>query len=448
MNAKNAIYAMDHAQNPENTPWQLEKKKFFSRKKLMVLLGILIVYIAAGLTFAFLFANGIITNPFISKNAADMITGDQSKASLHLSAAESFTSSILMRADGHINLYIPVSKNASADYSTNSEAMSYYLLWTAKGKDKEAFDNALGFVEQHMLHPVNGHLMWHIEANGTVAGDGANIATDADLRAIKALLIAENQWGDARYTRLIEKLAIGIEQIAVTNDTYLAPYAGLSGRTADAKWTAKEVWLSYSDFTVFKELAQRRGGIWISLYDSMKEAVLKAQIHNGLYNSMLTEKRQFGNGIDGGGYSINSMWIMVRSAESDDPELQAAARKSLEFYKGKFGLENQLFALYSSNGDAFSPNDSPWVYALVGRAAVALGDYKFADAMVQKLTEFQVMDKDSPHYGAIPEGDENERRIGQFTMQESILTLQDYVKSRGNQQGPLAFSNKADMETS
>jgi hypothetical protein len=75
--------------------------------------------------------------------------------------------------------------------------------------------------------------------------------------------------------------------------------------------------------------------------------------------------------------------------------------------------------------------DAPWVYALVGRAAVALGDEEASKKFVDKLITFQVSDEKSKLYGALPEGKGEVSRVGQFTMQESILTLQAYVQKFG-----------------
>jgi hypothetical protein len=46
--------------------------------------------------------------------------------------------------------------------------------------------------------------------------------------------------------------------------------------------------------------------------------------------------------------------------------------------------------------------------------------------MIRELLEWQEMDRTSVFYGAITEGSNNTRRASQFTMQESIITLQDY----------------------
>ncbi len=414
-----------------------ERKRFWPRWKLALLGSILLLYVGVGVLLLLLVHEGVIERLPPTPIA---VAGNDSiqepvtlEVSVNLRAAEAFFQTQMIREDGHIFLYRLVTEDGTSanDSNTNSEAASYYLLWTAQAKQKGAFDTELAFVETKMLHPVGDYLQWRLSENGMVESDGGNIASDADLRAIRALLIAEKQWGDERYTSLIDTLARGLEQTAFTKDGLLAPYGGMSGTKP---WIADESWLSYSDFTVFKALSERRGVAWLKMYAKMKSAVLGAQIQNGLYNSQITLQRQYGNGIDGGGYSINSMWLMARNAESGDPDLVASASRSLAFYKQAFSRNAEIDTLYDSNGDALSSGDAPWVYALIGRAAVALGDREFSDAMLAKLVEKQDMDCSSPHYGSFPEGvsgNGRQERVGQFTMQEAILTMQAYVQSRG-----------------
>lgn len=409
---------------------------FWPRSKVFALLGIVLFYVVLGLALKFSVDAGLIAKMPPSPVELEITDSGMEinpvSVSSNLDAAYSFLKNNLVRNKGHTILYLPIGNNSLMDNRTNSEAVSYRLLLAAQAKDKKMFEEQLEFIKTKMLHPKFGYIMWRLESNESVVDDGSNIATDADLRAIKALLIAEEQWNDKEYTYMIGQLADGLEKTAITKDKLLAPYAGVSGE--DSVWSANEIWLSYADFTVFRELSRRRGEPWTSLYENMKSSVLKAQIHNGLYNSMLTEKREYGNGIDGGGYSINSMWLMVRNAESDDPELRASANKSLQFYKAKFFGDAELYAKYSSNGDAMSPHDTPWVYALVGRAAIALDDAEFSQKMIEKLLEKQVINRNSPFFGSFPEGYGSEQVVGQFTMQESMLTLQDYTKKYSNSQ--------------
>jgi len=432
----------------DNSIKKLNSKSF--NKKRNWLLGIIFLYIFIAAIFAVLIAAGTIQKapPIIASAVGNDSIPDVPKNSIqqNLQSAQDFMNNHMIENSGHINLYIAANNAASNvspanfindtnsstnnandinDFNTNSEAASYYLLWTAESGDKAKFDKELQFVQTYMIYPKFGFMMWRLTPNDSVTGDGSNIASDADLRTIKALLIAEKQWNNSSYTSMISQMAQGIQKVAITKDNYLAPYGGVSGETAT--WTANEVWLSYTDFTVLNELSNRFGAPWTTVYANMKKASLGAQIANGLYNSMLTESRQYGNGIDAGGYSINSMWMMVRNAESSDTDLINAANKSLQFYKNKFQIDGELYANYGSNGDALSAADTPWVYALVGRAAIALNDKTFSDAMMQKLVEKQINDTSSQFYGAFPEDYKNASRIGQFTMQESILTMQAYV---------------------
>ena len=393
------------------------------RKKMSLLVGMLFLYIFIGLIFRFLASAGVIHAPIVEDPLATEQQLLYAQVEDRLWLAQEFMDNKLVD-EGHVKLYTYAAEDFNNVDQTNSEALSYYLLWTANAGMKEEFDVALEYIKEYMLHEA-GYLQWRVEANKTIITDGSNMASDADLRALKALFIAEQQWGDQEYTDMIDTLAIGLERMAVTYDGYLAPYAGMSGNVS---WTAEEVWLSYVSFDVIAHLTERRGEPWASMYENMKVAVMEAQLEKGFFNSELTKKREYGNGIDGHGYGINSMWIMIRSAEVNDTELRAAAQKSLNHYKGRHVIDGQLFALYNGNGDALSPYDSPWVYALVGRAAVLLDDREFADAVMRDLLEFQVNDTASPVLGAFPEGGGDTLRVGQFTMQESIITMQAYLK--------------------
>lgn len=390
---------------------------------------ILVSYGALALLFQGLLAADVLTKMSMDQEAEAPERAPEffdSDVLFRLEASQQFLEEWMVRPNGHVELYHAVSGTGDTVRQTNSEAISYYLLWTAQAERKADFDRSLNFMEENMLHPDIGYMMWRLEENGSVQGDGSNIASDADLRAIKALLLAEERWGDARYTEIIDTLSEGLERTAVTEDEFLAPYGGASGE--DSTWVADEVWLSYVDFTVLRALEERRGEPWGEIYDNMKEAVLGAQIHNGLYNPQLTADREYGNGLDAGAYSINSLWVMVRNAESGDEELMDSAREGLAFYKSKYREEGTLHQGYDSSGNVAVRGESPWAYALVGRAAINLGDLEFAEKMVDELLTFQNV-LEERWYGAILEGEGKERRASQFTIQESILTLQDYKQS-------------------
>jgi hypothetical protein len=157
----------------------------------------------------------------------------------------------------------------------------------------------------------------------------------------------------------------------------------------------------------------------------MKEAVLKSQTTLGLYNTQLDGNRNYHNTLDNGDYSVNSLWVMVRSAESGDRELIDSATLALDFYKQSFDKEGVIFSSYDLTGSPVLKYESAWVYALVARTAIALNDREFSDKMINKLVSMQSMEGES--YGAFIEGSPEGNFAGQFTIQESILTMQAYI---------------------
>ncbi len=423
--------------------------------KIAFLWLLVFMYLGTALVFQMLLSVGVIekTPPQIVDKPAMPEGGiiPSEDVAFNLDAAKQFLQQKLVKPNGHVDLYWTLDPLQSypGKEQTNSEAISYYLLWAAQENDKQSFDRALQYMQTYMLQKDLGYMMWRLEADESVQGDGSNVASDADLRAIKALFIAQNQWGDEKYSAQIDSLANALEIVAITDTNLLAPYGGSSG--GNSSWMAKEVWLSYVDMTVFRDLAQRRGEPWNSVYNNMKDLILRSQIYNGLYNSMVAENGDYGNGIDAGGYSINSLWIMVRSAESGDPDLMLSANKSLQFYKLKYTQDNVISQSYDSSGNAVIKEDAPWVYALVGRAAILLGDVAFSQDMIEKLIGYQSLDT-AKDLGAIFEGDGANKRVGQFTMQESILTMQEYVKNNyqfvlsGFETKPFVRGNESDRK--
>jgi endo-1,4-beta-D-glucanase Y len=400
--------------------------------KIMILVSILMIYVLVGSVLLVLVHTGVLKHaPAIVE---EIETGtDSEEAPVRIDPSETLAAAIsymhdnLRKPNGHINLYKPLyAKQRITQYNhTNSEAVSYYMLIAAQQGNKSEFDKELTFVEQRMLHPT-GYMMWRLDDNDEAEGEGRNIAPDADLRALRALYVAKDRWGDPRYDEAINQIATALENVAINKDNILVAYAGVSG---EKPWQADESYLAYSDFQVYDRLANTRGGVWEKVAVKMRNITLDAQIWNGLYNSVyFTDGRtggKYGDHIDGGVYSINSLWIMTRFAESNDPVLMKSAQKSLDFYKDRYKKDGKIYDAYDSKGEPANRAESAWSYALIGRAAHALGDDSFAQIMARHMSNFQDMDPTSANYGAFIEGAQGDERIGQFTNQESILTMQE-----------------------
>jgi endo-1,4-beta-D-glucanase Y len=402
--------------------------------KVLVLAGIFVLYIIIGSILLVLVNTGVIPRAPLPPADVDLGT-DSGPVPTRINPADTLDSAIsyldtnLRRSNGHIDQYKKFyeRQNITQHNHTNSEAVSYYLQIMAQQGNKSAFDSQLDYMMEKMIHPTGGYLMWRLDDNDAADPEGENNAPDADLRAIHALYVAKDRWGDQKYDEAIDRLAQGLERIAI-KDGVLVAYGGMSGPNP---WLADESYLAYSDFQVFERLANTRGGPWVDVSKNMRNITLEAQIWNGLYNSVYFldasqhGDSRYGTHIDGGVYSINSLWIMVRFAESNDKRLMESAQKSLDFYKERYRQDGRIYTAYDSKGEPTTNGESPWAYALVARAAAALGDDSFANIMERHMRDFQDLTVGSPHYGAFIEGALGDERVGQFTMQESILALQE-----------------------
>ena len=400
--------------------------------KLLIIFSVVLVYFAIAAVLLVLVNNGIIAREQVPEqpvmNNFDVDDNAPLPPSFNLlerlEAAMSYVEEELTMPNGHINTYQPLrGQSIPGANDTNSEAISYSLQIAAQASNKEVFDRQLDYMQEYMQHS-EGFLMWRLEEDYQARGEGRNNAHDADLRVIRALYIAHDRWGDERYLQVIDEIATGLELVAVTPDNHLGAYGGMSGNNA---WVARESFLAYSDFQALERLANTRGGVWVDVNNNMRELTLDAQIHNGLYNSEYWPDSGYGTGIDGGAYSINSLWIMVRFAESNDQELMQSAQRGLEFYKERYAQERIIYAAYDSSGEPAVDYQAAWAYALIARAAHALGDEAFAEVMTTRMLEYQDFNERSDNYGAFIEGSLGDERAGQFTIQESILTLQEVV---------------------
>ena len=401
--------------------------------KMLVLIGLLFVYLALGGVFLVLVNVGVLHKmpgepPPVDEGTDSGPVPKRIDPSESLGSAIAYVDANLKRPNGHIELYKKFyrGQNITWHNHTNSEAISYYLQIAAQQGNKTAFDSELQFMLDNMMHPTGGYIMWRLDDTGYADQEGQNIAPDAELRALHALYVAKDRWGDQKYDAAINRIATALERVAIDENNVLVAYGGMSG---EKPWRAPESYLAYSDFQVYERLANTRGGVWVDVNKKMREITLESQIWNGLYNTVyFTDGRAggpYGNHIDGGVYSINSLWIMVRFAESNDDELKASAQKSLDFYIQKYKQDGAIYVAYTSSGEIANQAQSPWAYALVGRAASALGDDSFAMIMERRMRDFQDLDSESPSYGAFIEGAVGDERVGQFTMQEAILTLQE-----------------------
>jgi endo-1,4-beta-D-glucanase Y len=95
-------------------------------------------------------------------------------------------SKMVVSASGGLRVQRPENSN-----DTVSEGIAYGMLMAVVMADKTTFDGLWGFAKTK--RNGSGLMNWHLNADGSVAGNGA--ATDADEDMAFALVLADKQWG-------------------------------------------------------------------------------------------------------------------------------------------------------------------------------------------------------------------------------------------------------------
>ena len=146
-----------------------------------------------------------------------------------------------------------VNRGTPDNNDTVSEGIAYGMLFGAYLADKPTFDGLWAYAKVHFNN--HGLMNWKINADGNVAGNGQNGATDADEDMAWALLMADKQWGGAYlsdattlinsiYTNEVEggsfvlKPGDALGGSSMMNPSYLAPsyYREFAKVTGQAGW--------------------------------------------------------------------------------------------------------------------------------------------------------------------------------------------------------------------
>lgn len=98
--------------------------------------------------------------------------------------------------------------------STVSEGIAYGMLLSVYADDKDLFDGLWQYYQNNM----NGNHVMNWKISGCSGVSGSNGATDAELDAAMALIIAAEQWGSSSYTSAAKALIQNIKTYEMASD--------------------------------------------------------------------------------------------------------------------------------------------------------------------------------------------------------------------------------------
>jgi endoglucanase len=279
---------------------------------------------------------------------------------------------------------------------TVSEGQAYGLFAALIADDEQRFDEVWDWTRAELLRP-DGLMAWRWD-DGKVVDDEP--ATDADLDAARALVLAGDRFGreDLRAegvelaTVIADRLTVQTAQGRILlpglwaadrepyayNPSYASPVAFqvLGAATGDPRWA---------------ELQAGSAQVTGTILDATDLPPDWAQVHaDGLVEPM--------PGPRGGGdpvqYGFDAPRLLLRYAESCDPADVALAARPL----ATLDREDELASRLDLGGGSLSSDESAFAYTARAASASASGDAEAASSDLERAAQFSV--RYPTYYGA------------------------------------------------
>lgn len=291
-------------------------------------------------------------------------------------------------------------------HSVLSESEGIMMLYAVNADKKNLFDEHFDIVKDMRLK--NGLISWRKEGST----NSPSSATIDELRIVKALLLANNRWGNFYYKFYAVNIANSLLKHAEENGT-LVDYIDEYGK-------GKTTTLCYLDLPTMKVLGQLDNK-WNDIYNKSNEIIERGRISESLplYRKMFyqdTQKYDDDKNVD---LLLSTIVILNRIEAGENEEA------SINWIKERFKEDGFLVGTYDENtGKPTSKIESTSIYANVALIANYIGDKKLFDKAINKLKYYQIKDKESLIYGGF--GDEKSRSVFSFDNLNALLAFQKY----------------------
>lgn len=290
-------------------------------------------------------------------------------------------------------------------YSVLSESEGMMLLYYLERNDREKFDNTLNYIKDNMV--LKNHLIsWRV----TGKDKEATSATIDDLRIVKALLLANERWGNFEYRKMAVKTFKAISK-NLLDKNILSDFN-------DGHNKSDITTLCYIDLPTLKYLSNIDYA-WKKVYVSSLSILDGGYISNNvpLYRKSYDRKtkKYDNNDVD----TLLSLICILNKVEVSE-----STSKSVNWLTEKFKSDGAIYAKYNSNtGVKASDVQSTSIYALLVRIGEKTGNKELYNMALKKLKDFQIINKDSQIYGAY--GDPKTLQVYSFDNLNALLAYRD-----------------------
>lgn len=280
---------------------------------------------------------------------------------------------------------LPEEPEACSNHEFGSERQGLAMLYYAKAGEQEKFDELYEFLDDKMLSE-HGLIYWKLDEDYDNSDYTASASID-DLRIVKSLLVAYENFGEEKYLDSALEIADGLKENAVLRDRFFTEGASWDN---DEVYTVKKLYLSYADLNVMNHLAEYDSD-WRKIRTYTGAVLKRGSYGNGLFKEVFNYKTlryKENNNLN----SIQQATIGLNLVNYD----RTLAQENLDFWKDKWendlldGQYHHIASSYDKNGNA----RCVWcadisVYSLIAQLAHELGDYEFEDEMLNAINQIQ-----------------------------------------------------------
>lgn len=286
-----------------------------------------------------------------------------------------------------------------------SESQGLFLLYLLNRGMKQEFDQVLDWTMNN-LYLSNNTFSWLKRKTGETVKVNALID---DLRIVRALILAHDMWGDARYIHIAEDTSKALKHYNTSNSIPRDFYDSATNLKVDY------ITLCYLDLYTIRKIAEFDKD-WYNIYFHSHEIITNAKIMDtGLYELQYNpEKSSYWSEEEIS--MILSVYTMLHLAEVGQYDKGGMAWLWKEYEK-----YNKLYANYCPQTlEPATDIESTALYSLAARLFYQTGDIEKARQLLGESEKFQIKNIDSEIFGSF--GNEQTQEVYSFDNLQYLLS--------------------------
>lgn len=348
------------------------------------------------IVFVFLFLLILLGVFYRMMNNEEPTNQAKSQEEIPTEMTEEFIYRLLQNDNGTIATYIKNNGEVDEDLVKGRESLAETLglfMYYALDKDDQTLFNTIYKQLTDYFLEDDGFLNWKLNEDGT-SDVSANALID-DIRILYALAMADEKWDEPQYMTTAALVSDYLNEHNVTEGIYINFYDQEQG------YASNDISLSYIDIQGMEALVDR-GLLDPELVDNTSEVLMEAPLKNGLYPESYN--------VEENRYTFSDNVNIVDQAILAYHYAQVGNRSEelLRFIKNEMDTRGLVHGMYNlQTKEPTVDYESPAIYGFLILYALEVEENDLAQAVYERLKEFQVVDKDSEYYGgySITDGD-------------------------------------------